>query len=139
MGWKLSEALAVSALLAAVVWWRLPSGQSEPTAVSAASIGADQPASISMPDVEASAQSLMVSIGTMIECRLEGIVPMAAANRYGDHLKARDRAAFERGAQKAVLMLKGLALKPGSQTCAAAKPELQKNAVLYQALAAAIP
>ncbi len=140
MAWKASELFVAGVVVAAIVWWRLPTVQDNPaeqrsaTAIRAGGVTADP-----LPDVEASAQSLMTSVGGMIDCRLEGALPMVAANKYGDHLKRRDRDAFDRGSAKAVLMLKGLALKPGSKNCKVVADELAKNAVLYETLASALP
>lgn len=152
MSWKPSELLVWGVIVGGIVLWRASGeDQAAPThdpAVTPAIAKLDEPldeklkAPVEQPtiaDVELAAEQLMLSVGGMAECKLHGVLPMPAVNKYGDLLRRIDADAFLRGAEKSVLILKGLALKPRSAGCKEVGRQLEQNAAIYREIAAHLP
>lgn len=151
MSWKPSELLVWGVIVGGIVLWRASGeDQTAPThdpAVTPAVAKLDAPldqklSPVEQPtiaNVELAAEHLMLSVGGMAECKLNGVLPMPAVNKYGELLMKLDSDAFLRGAQKSALILKGLALKPRSAGCKEVGRQLEQNAVLYREIAARLP
>ena len=82
-------------------------------------------------DIEGSSQEIAIHVAGMQACKLDGVLPIDAINAYAGALKKFDETAFLRGAQKGVLVVKGLDLKAGSAGCKTVKQELLKVAKDY--------
>lgn len=145
MSWKPSELLVVGLVIGAVFLWRTSGTEKAdgpPVRAPEMPAAANLPPPVEAPtagDIELAAEQLMLNVGGMAECKLEGVLPMPAVNKYGELLSRIDSDAFLRGAEKSVLMLKGLALKPRSPACKEVRKQLEKNAALYQKIAEQLP
>jgi hypothetical protein len=86
-------------------------------------------------EVEGMAQELMVKVAGATACYIEGVLPDKDLKTIVAFLLKANEKAFSAGSQKAVLIVKGLNLRPSSPACKVAAEKIAEAGPTYAEMA----
>lgn len=89
-------------------------------------------------DIEGSSQELAIHVSGMQACELDGLMKPDDVNVIGNAYRRADVKAFEAGSLKGAMMVKGLSLKPGSESCKVVKQKIEEALPDYEKTAASM-